>query len=53
MHAELTPRNVEPFAYLSDVLQRIVSGRCKMSELTSLLPWNWRPKNKQASAPDG
>lgn len=35
---------VEPLAYLTDVLQRIVSGRTKSLELHTLLPWNWRPE---------
>ncbi len=35
--------DVEPLAYLTDVLQRIVSGRTKSHELRTLLPWNWRP----------
>jgi transposase len=34
---------VEPLAYLTDVLQRIVSGRTKNHELHTLLPWHWRP----------
>ena len=34
---------VEPLGYLTDVLQRIVSGRTKNHELHALLPWNWRP----------
>ena len=33
---------VEPMAWLTDVLERIVSGRTKATELGSLLPWNWR-----------
>jgi hypothetical protein len=33
--------NVEPFAYLKDVLER-VSGGHLMSRLDELLPWNWR-----------
>ena len=33
---------VEPMAWLTDVLERIVSGRTKAHELHSLLPWNWR-----------
>ena len=37
--------NVEPLAYLTDVLQRIVSGRTKVHELHTLLPWNWPPPN--------
>jgi transposase len=33
---------VEPFAWLRDVLERVVSGQCKNHELAQLLPWNWR-----------
>ena len=32
---------VDPMAYLTDVLERIVSGRTKAHELPTLLPWNW------------
>jgi transposase len=32
---------VEPMAWLTDVLERIVSGRTKTHELHTLLPWNW------------
>ena len=31
---------VEPLDYLTDVLQRIISGRTKNHELHALLPWN-------------
>jgi transposase len=34
--------NVEPVAWLTDVLERIVSGRTKASQLHTLLPWNWQ-----------
>ena len=34
---------VEPFAYLKDVLERMSSGH-PMSRLDDLLPWNWQPK---------
>ena len=34
---------VDPMAYLTDVLERIVSGRTKVHELHTLLPWNWAP----------
>ena len=34
---------VEPLAYLTDVLQRIVSGGTKNHELRALLPWNLGP----------
>jgi transposase len=30
-------------AYLTDVLERIVSGQTKATALHALLPWNWRP----------
>ena len=29
--------------WLTDVLERVVSGRTKAHELHTLLPWNWRP----------
>ena len=34
---------VEPMTWLTDVLERIVSGQIKATELDSLLPWNWKP----------
>jgi len=33
---------VEPFAYLRDILERVVSGQTKANELSSLLPWAWK-----------
>ena len=36
---------VEPMAWLTDVLERIVSGRTKAHELHTLLPWTWVPIN--------
>ena len=41
---------VEPFVYLRDVLERIVSGGCKSNELAALLPWNWRAEREAAEA---
>jgi len=41
--------DVEPFAYLRDVLERIVSGRTKANELSSLLPWAWKASQAQAA----
>ena len=32
---------VEPLAWLTEVLERMVSGRTKATELERLLPWNW------------
>ena len=34
---------VEPLAWLTDVLERLVSGDIKQHEIEQLLPWNWRP----------
>jgi hypothetical protein len=34
--------NVEPFAYLKDVLERLSDGH-PMNRLDDLLPWNWAP----------
>jgi transposase InsO family protein len=34
--------DVEPFAYLKDVLDRMSNGH-PMSRLDHLLPWNWTP----------
>jgi hypothetical protein len=34
---------VEPLAWLTDVLERLVSCRTKQHEIDQLLPWNWRP----------
>jgi transposase len=39
---------VEPLAWLTDVLERVVSGRTKAHELDRLLPWTW--KAEQAAA---
>ena len=33
---------VQPQAWLTDVLERMVAGRTKASELERLLPWSWK-----------
>ena len=33
--------HVEPFAYLKDILERMVSGRTKANRIDQLMPWNW------------
>lgn len=33
---------VDLLAWLTDVLERIVSGRTKRNELHMRLPWNWK-----------
>jgi hypothetical protein len=35
---------VEPMAWLTDVLERVVSGRTRAHEMQTLLPWVWREK---------
>jgi hypothetical protein len=37
-------------AWLTDVLERVVSGRTKAHELHTLLPWEWEAA-RAASAP--
>ena len=39
--------NVEPFAWLRDVLQRMTDGH-PASRLDELLPWNWQPISVKA-----
>jgi hypothetical protein len=44
---------LDPQAYLADVLERIVSGRTKSHQLHELLAWNWkaaRERSAQAAA---
>jgi len=33
---------VDPMAWLTDVLERVVSGQTKSHDLHTLLPWNWK-----------
>jgi transposase len=40
---------VEPQAWLTDVLERMVSGRTKANELARLLPWTWRAERLAAA----
>jgi len=40
---------VEPLAWLTDVLERVVSGRTKAHELKCLLPWAWRAEQVAAA----
>ena len=41
---------VEPLAWLTDVLERVVSGRTKAHELERLLPWTWKAEQLEAAA---
>ena len=40
---------VEPSAWLTDVLERMVSGRTKTNELERLLPWTWKAERLAAA----
>ncbi len=40
---------VEPLAWLTDVLERMVSGRTKAHELAQLLPWTWKVERTAAA----
>ncbi len=39
-----------PPNYLTDVLERIVSGRTKINQLHMLLPWNWKAERDSSQA---
>ncbi len=40
---------VDPEAWLADVLERIIAGKVKASEMESLLPWNWKAERAGVS----
>ena len=42
--------DVDPLAWLTDVLERIVSGRTRRHELGMLLPWDWKRKSVTTAA---
>jgi transposase len=37
--------DVDPLAWLTDVLERMVAGHTRQHELATLLPWNWKAGN--------
>jgi transposase len=41
---------VEPLAWLTDVLERMISGQIKANELERLLPWRWKTEPLAATA---
>jgi transposase len=43
--------SVDPMAWLTDVLERIVSGRTKAHEMHTLLPWNWQSSRPALELP--
>ena len=40
---------VEPLAWLTDLLERMISGRTKVNELERLLPWSWKAERLAAA----
>jgi len=40
---------VEPLAWLTNALERVVSGRTKAHELEGLLPWAWQAERLAAA----
>jgi transposase len=44
------PHAIDPLTYLSDVLDRIVSGRTKANALFERLPWQWKASRPPAAA---
>lgn len=42
---------LNPFEYLKDVLERIVSGDVKAHQLDRLLPWNWKAERTGRTTP--
>jgi transposase len=40
---------LDPQAYLTDVLERIVSGRTKSHQLHELLAWNWKAARERTA----
>ena len=45
--------NVEPLAWLTNVLKRMVSGQTKRNQLDTLLPWNWNQHGEVESVNSG
>ncbi|MGY3619163.1 putative DNA-binding protein [Bradyrhizobium sp. USDA 10063] len=40
---------LDPQAYLADVLERIVSGQTKSHQLHELLAWNWKAARQRTA----
>nr|WP_247563363.1 transposase domain-containing protein [Bradyrhizobium sp. 188] len=43
-------QDIDPRHCLTDVLERIVSGRTKINHLNTLLPWNWKVERDGSEA---
>ena len=42
--------DVDPVAWLTDVLERMASGAIKANDLDRLLPWNWKAERAATAA---
>jgi transposase len=42
---------IDPMAWLTDLLERVVSGRTKICDLHTLLPWNRAAAREQTPTP--
>jgi transposase len=42
--------DADPQAWLTDVLERMVTGSVRSTELATLLPWNWLQPGTAAAA---
>ncbi len=36
---------IDPMAWLTDALERVVRRQTKTHDLHTLLPWNWKPSS--------
>jgi hypothetical protein len=43
-------QDIDPWHYLTVVLERIGSGRTKINQLHMLLPWNWKVERDSSQA---
>lgn len=41
---------LDPYTWLADVLERVVSGSTTINRLDTLLPWNWKAERNQVAA---
>jgi hypothetical protein len=42
---------IDPYAWLGDVLEKMVSGEVKSHQLHQLLAWNWKAAREVAAEP--
>jgi hypothetical protein len=42
--------DIDPFTWLNDVLEKIVSGSVKANDLDQLLVWNWKAAREAAKS---